>query len=80
MVPYIISENPTMNYKDAMAESKKLMMGNKWKTFVLRLSFIGWNILSGMTFGVLGVFFVEPYQESTEAALYESIKYGIDVA
>lgn len=80
LVPYIISENPAMNYKDAMAESKKLMMGNKWKTFVLRLSFIGWNILSGMTFGVLGVFFVEPYQESTEAALYESIKYGIDVA
>lgn len=79
MVPYIISEDPNMNYKDALAESKKLMMGNKWKTFVLDLSFIGWDILSLLTWGMLEIFFVAPYKASTEAALYESLKYGIDV-
>ena len=78
MVPYIISEDPNMNYKDALAESKKLMMGNKWKTFVLDLSFIGWDILSLMTWGILEIFYVGPYKASTDAALYETLKYGID--
>ena len=79
MVPYIMSEDPTMNYKDALAESKRLMTGNKWKAFVLDLSFIGWDILSVMTWGILEIFFVAPYKASTDAALYESLKYGIDV-
>ena len=78
LVPYIMSENPAMNFKDAQAESKKLMTGNKWKTFVLDLSFIGWDILSLMTWGILEIFFVAPYKASTDAALYETLKYGID--
>ena len=78
LVPYIVSENPSMNFKDALAESKKLMMGNKWKTFVLDLSFIGWDLLSGLTLGILEIFFVGPYKASTDAALYETLKYGID--
>ena len=78
LVPYIISEDPAMNYKDALAESKKLMKGNKWKAFVLDLSFIGWDILSALTLGLLEIFFVAPYKASTDAALYETLKYGID--
>ncbi len=78
LVPYIMSENPAMNFKDAQAESKKLMNGNKWKTFVLDLSFIGWDILSALTWGFLQIFFVGPYKASTDAALYETLKYGID--
>ena len=78
LVPYIMSEDPSMKFKDALAESKKLMNGNKWKSFVLDLSFLGWDILSLCTFGILGIFFVNPYKASTDAALYESIKYGID--
>lgn len=76
MVEYILSENPEMNYNDALALSSKMMKGNKWNTFVLDLSFIGWDILSSMTFGILGIFYVEPYKKSTDAALYEAIKYG----
>jgi len=79
MVPYIMSENPSMNFRDAQAESSKLMNGNKWKAFVLDLSFIGWEILSVFTFGILGTLYVDPYKASTDAALYEAIKYGIDV-
>ena len=78
LVPYIVSENPSISYKDALAESKKLMMGNKWKTFVLDLSFIGWELLAGLTWGILDVLYVTPYRASTDAALYEAIKYGID--
>ena len=78
LVPYIVSENPMISYKDAQAESKKLMKGNKWKAFVYELSFIGWDILSLCTFGLLEIFFVGPYKASADAALYESIKYGIN--
>ena len=78
LVPYIMSENPDINFRDAQAESARLMKGNKWKSFVLDLSFIGWDILTLMTWGFLEIFFVGPYKASTDAALYESIKYGID--
>ena len=78
LVPYIMSENPDMSFRDAQAESARLMKGNKWKSFVLDLSFIGWDILSLFTWGILDIFFVGPYKASTDAALYESIKYGID--
>ncbi|MBQ4270631.1 MAG: DUF975 family protein, partial [Clostridiales bacterium] len=71
--PYIMSEDPTMNYKDALAESKRLMTGNKWKAFVLDLSFIGWDILSVFTFGLLSTFYVAPYKLSTRAALYKEL-------
>ena len=78
LVPYIMSEKPDINFRDAQAESARLMKGNKWKSFVLDLSFIGWDILTLMTWGFLEIFFVGPYKASTDAALYESIKYGID--
>lgn len=70
MVPYILAENPGMRREEAFLISKKMMMGQKWDTFVLDLSFIGWRILEGLTFGILGIFYVEPYIQSTFAELY----------
>lgn len=80
LVPYIVSEDPTINFRSALDQSKELMKGNKWRTFVLDLSFIGWDLLSALSFGLAGIFFVEPYKAATDAALYESIKYGINAA
>ena len=77
MIPYLLSENPEMTKEEAFAESKRLMMGQKWETFVLDLSFIGWHILGGFTFGLLNIFYVAPYQLATNAALYETLKYGM---
>ena len=76
MIPYLLSENPEMTTEQAFAESKKLMTGNKWKAFVLDLSFILWDIASAATCGLLGLFWVAPYKASTQAAFYEAIKYG----
>lgn len=76
MIPYLLSEDPTMSYQEAFAQSKALMTGNKWKAFVLDLSFILWDIGSIFTCGLLGIFYVEPYKASTSAALYETLKYG----
>lgn len=70
MVPYILAENPGMERSEAFMISKRMMDGHKWDAFVLQLSFIGWQILSAMTFGILGIFYVEPYFQATMAELY----------
>lgn len=71
MIPYLLADNPQMTKEQAFAESKRMMQGQKWKAFVLDLSFIGWYILSGLTLGILAIFYVSPYVNATHAALYE---------
>lgn len=73
LVEYICAENEGISPKEAMAKSKALMQGQKWNAFVLDLSFLGWNILNSLTFGILGVFYVQPYQMLTNAALYKKL-------
>jgi len=77
MIPYLFAEDPAMTKDRAFAESKRMMDGQKWNAFVLDLSFLGWNILSALTLGILGVFYVTPYQAQTNAALYEKLRYGL---
>ena len=50
------------------------MRGEKWKLFVLQLSFIGWIILASITFFGLGFLFLDPYMEATYAEFYEVMK------
>ena len=70
MIPYILAENPKIKRKEAFILSKQMMKGNKWKTFILDMSFFGWNFLSIFTFGLLSVFYVNPYNAATIAELY----------
>ncbi len=77
MIPYLLADNPQMTKEQAFEESKCMMQGQKWKAFVLDLSFIGWNILSALTLGILGIFYVQPYMDATHAALYEALRYGM---
>ena len=74
MIPYILAENPEIDSKQAFAMSKQMMDGNKWKAFVLELSFFGWMLLSVFTCGILAVFYVNPYMFMTEAELYVALK------
>lgn len=43
MVPYIMAENPQMNYRDALALSSRMTEGHKLELFILELSFVGWD-------------------------------------
>lgn len=70
MIPYILAENPTIKLKEAFKLSKQMMKGSKWKTFVLDISFLGWDFLSVLTFGILGILYVNPYNAATIAELY----------
>lgn len=73
MAPYILYENPGMSASDAIAESKKMMAGNKWRLFCLNFSFIGWSILATFTLGI-GYLWLNPYMEASYAAFYEELK------
>ncbi len=74
MIPYLLADNPDMSKEEAFAKSKAMMNGNKWRSFVLDLSFILWGILGMITCGIVGVLWVAPYKQQTEAALYEALK------
>lgn len=74
MVPYLLADNPELGREEAFALSREMMRGNKWKAFVLDLSFFGWYILNGVTLGILGIFYLKPYVCQTNAALYQTLK------
>ncbi len=73
LVPYIIADDPTISATDAIKKSREMMKGYKWKSFVLDLSFIGWALLSGITLGLVGIFYAYPYMFATYAEMYKVI-------
>lgn len=77
MVPFILADNPKIGCKRVFEISKEMMKNQKWKTFLLDLSFILWRILSIMTFGIIGIFFVNPYTSATFAQLYTKLKWNV---
>ena len=74
MVPYIVADQPELSGREAINRSREMMNGHKWKTFVLDLSFILWGLLSLITLGIVGVFYVNPYYQATNAELYHTLK------
>ena len=70
MVPYIIAENPAMDYKEAFQISKQMMDGEKMEAFIMDLSFLGWYLLSAVTCGLLAIFYVNPYVQTSFAEMY----------
>ena len=70
MVPYLLADCPEMSRQDAFRISKEMMTGQKWNAFVLDLSFIGWELLAGITCGIAGIFYVAPYVYATDAELF----------
>lgn len=75
LVPYILAENPNIEWRDALRISSDLMRGNKSDAFELDLSFIGWLILSAFTLNLVGIFMVFPYIAATDAELYIAIAH-----
>lgn len=74
MIPYILADNPKIGRKESFKLSKQMMKGNKWRAFVLDLSFIGWELLSILTFGLLNILYVNPYKLATDVELYAVLK------
>ena len=73
MTNYVIKDNPDMTAKEAITESRRLMRGNKWRLFIMDLSFIWWDILCVLTLGIL-LIYVVPFKLAARAAFYDAVK------
>lgn len=73
LVGYLVAEDPNLTYEAALERSKTMMDGHKMDAFVLDLSFIGWFLLSAITCGLVGIFWVMPYYQQTDAEFYAAI-------
>jgi uncharacterized membrane protein len=69
MVPYILADNPSIGHNRAIQLSSEMTHGEKMDMFILDLSFIGWYLLGALALGI-GILFVNPYADATNAELY----------
>ena len=72
MTNYILAEHPELTASEAIARSKEMMRGNRFRLFCLDFSFIGWGILCLFTLGI-GNLFLRPYTEAAHAAFYREV-------
>jgi uncharacterized membrane protein len=72
MTNYILIDHPELSVNQSITKSRKMMNGYKWKLFVLLLSFIGWFLLSLLTFGIGFIWFI-PYLQTTITQFYLSL-------
>ena len=75
MTDYILAEHPELTASEAIAQSKAMMAGNRWRLFCLQFSFIGWSILCTLTLG-LGNLALQPYEMAAIAAFYRELCGG----
>ena len=73
LTPYIVMDEPELTARQAITRSCEIMEGRRWKLFCLYLSFIGWGILSLLTFGI-GFLWLAPYMNASIAAFYEDAR------
>lgn len=74
LVPYIVAENPNVKTLDAINLSRKMMDGHKWECFKLEMSYIGWVILGGLTFGLTEILYSNPYRVATITEYYANLR------
>ncbi len=74
MTEYIKAENPNIPASRCIELSMIMTDGYKGQLFYLDLSFLGWNLLGGLTLGILNIVYVQPYQMAANAFAYEELK------
>ena len=72
MTDYILAENPNLTASEAIEQSKTMMYGNRFRLFCLQFSFIGWDILATLAFGI-GHLWLIPYKKAATAAFYREV-------
>ena len=70
---FIAVDKEELTASETIAESKRIMNGHKLDFFILLLSFFGWMLLAGLTFGILLIWLV-PYMTTAEVIFYEDIR------
>lgn len=72
MAHFIANDHPEMTAREALTASKEMMKGHRWRLFCLEFSFLGWDLLAGLTLGI-GSFVLAPYKETANAFFYQDL-------
>lgn len=73
MTEYLLAEDPELSPSEALAQSRVMMEGKRWRLFCLDLSFIGWQLLSSLIPLRIGTIVLSPYTETARAAFYREL-------
>ena len=74
---YILAENKGKPALECINESKAMTNGYKGELFLLGLSFIGWLLLTAVTFGIAYIW-VGPYMQATYINAYQLLKSRVE--
>ncbi len=74
LVPMILAENPNIKARDAINLSRKMMDGHKLQLFKMDMSFIIYEILDILSFGIVGIIFSNPYYTATMVEFYSQVR------
>ena len=69
----IMIDHPEYGIMQCIAESKRIMTGNKMKLFCLQLSFLGWVILSNIPVGIVHKVFGQVGAIANVASLFAEV-------
>ena len=73
-VHYVLALCPHLKPKKALKVSKAMMKGNRIRFILMELSFIGWDIVEFLSFGILKHFYITPYKLITHDEFFTEIK------
>ena len=73
MMFFALAENPKIGATKAMDISKILTSGHKADLFLMDVSFLGWAVLSCLSFGI-GFIWLVPYVKMTKTYAYYDLK------
>lgn len=77
-MPYFLTEFADISVPDSMELSKTLTDGHKWDIFVMKLSFLGWDLLGILTGGI-AFLWITPYKRLTYFnAFHAMLKDAVD--
>jgi uncharacterized membrane protein len=65
----LMADDPELDVLDALRKSRDLMNGHKKEYFLFVLSFIGHFLLTAITFGLYGIYFL-PYFQAANVNYY----------
>ena len=74
MVPYIIAENPDISGKEAISLSRRMMDGHKMEAFILDISFLIWDLLGYVSFGLVSGMWAVPYKTAAFSEMYAYLR------
>jgi len=74
MTQYILASNPNVLATNAIKLSIRMTKGHKGKIFGMWMSFVGWQLLNILTFGILGIIYVNPYMYASFAGQFVELR------